>query len=281
MKGRAFWQTLAGLATGAGIATLLYGALVESKKLKLVRQNLYLKDWPKRLDGFKIAVLADLHIRDDYSQEQAQKAVALALDSEPDMIVLAGDMIGYWKPEVLPRLQEVLEPLILMQGACVAVPGNHEYWSGKPEWLIPLFETLGIKMLQNENWRHAGITWIGIDSFVAGAADPARAMGSSKGEPKIVLWHEPDAVDLLPEGAQLMIAGHSHGGQFTFPWGWTPMHTKMGSKYPAGFYGNAPTPLYVSRGVGTTGPPSRLNCDPEVSLLCLRHTPKRRLQKPN
>jgi predicted MPP superfamily phosphohydrolase len=88
-------------------------------------------------------------------------------------------------------------------------------------------------------------------------------------DPVIVLWHEPDAVDLLPSGAHLMIAGHSHGGQWRFPWGWTPMTTRNGRKYIEGFFPDAPTPLYVSRGVGTTGPPARLGALPEVSILRL------------
>ena len=87
------------------------------------------------------------------------------------------------------------------------------------------------------------------------------------GGPIIALWHEPDVVDHLPKGAALMLSGHSHGGQFTFPGGYTPMHTLNGRKYVRGFFPHAPTPLYVSRGIGTTGPPSRLNCAPEVSLL--------------
>jgi predicted MPP superfamily phosphohydrolase len=66
-----------------------------------------------------------------------------------------------------------------------------------------------------------------------------------------------------------MMSGHSHGGQFRFPGGYTPMHTDLGRAHPRGFYPDAPTPLYVSRGIGTTGPPSRFNCPPEVAILTL------------
>jgi uncharacterized protein len=66
-----------------------------------------------------------------------------------------------------------------------------------------------------------------------------------------------------------MISGHTHGGQFRAPWGWAPMKTRNGERYLEGFFPDAPTPLYVSRGIGTTGPPSRLNCPPEVSVLSL------------
>ena len=76
-------------------------------------------------------------------------------------------------------------------------------------------------------------------------------------------------VDLLPTGCILQLSGHSHGGQFTFPGGFTPMHTKLGEKYVRGFYPEASTPIYVSKGIGTTFLPSRLNCAPEVSILTL------------
>ena len=135
--------------------------------------------------------------------------------------------------------------------------------------MVELCEGLGFKVLRNTAWRHRGITFVGIDSANAYMAEPRAAMEKARklGVPMIVLWHEPDLVDILPRGAQLMVSGHSHGGQFTFPGGFTPMHTTNGRKYVRGFYPNAPTPIYVSRGVGTTGPPSRLNCPPEVSLL--------------
>lgn len=76
-------------------------------------------------------------------------------------------------------------------------------------------------------------------------------------------------VDQLPIEASLMLSGHSHGGQFISPWGWAPMKTRGGKKYVRGFYPDAPTPIYVSRGLGTTGPPSRLFCPPEVTILTL------------
>lgn len=259
---------LGAAAASAGI--LVYGALVESWNLKVERRRLRLRGWPASLDGFRIAVLADLHLRDCYSVELARRAVRLALDESPDMVVLPGDIVGYWKVQSPELVGAALEDLLLMEGNVVACPGNHEYWLGEPDLLAPILETLNIKFLRNEAWHHAGITWVGVDSANMACDDAPRAMSHAEelGEhPKVVLWHEPDVVSRLPEGAALMISGHSHGGQFRSPWGWPPMTTLNGKKYLEGFFSEAPTPLYVSRGVGTTGPPSRLFCPPEVSLL--------------
>lgn len=257
---------LTGLAASAGL--LVYGCLYAANRLVVERRTLRLKNWPKSLNGYTIAVLADLHIRDEYSIELGQRAVEMALDSNPDIVVLPGDIVAYWKPETAWQLEQVLEPLLLMRGSVIATPGNREYWEGTADLLEPILEEFQIKFLCNDLWNHQGIQWIGLDSANLGNPDPWGVMAQvDNGKPAIVLWHEPDVVERLPPGADLMIAGHSHGGQFRAPWGWAPMKTKNGVKYLDGFFLDAPTPLYVSRGIGTTGPPSRLNCPPEVSIL--------------
>ncbi len=260
-----------GLA-GASAATLAYGAAVEAKRLVLERRTLRLPLWPAHLEGFTVALVADFHLGNLASKDLAQRAIAMALDASPDMVVLAGDLVSSWHSAVIPMLGEVLEPLLLMNGRVCAVPGNHEYRGGTPEVMRSMCEALGIRLLRNEAWSAAGVTWVGVDSANAGRADPIAAMAHpnrADGEPVVAVWHEPDVVGWLPHGAALMLAGHSHGGQFTFPWGWTPMHTRNGETYVRGFYPGAATPLYVSRGVGTTLFPARLGCAPEVSLLKL------------
>lgn len=259
-----FWSVL-----GASAATLVYGALVEANRLVVERRRLSLRGWPKKLDGFRIAVLADLHLRDKYSLDLAQRAVAAALAEAPDMVVLPGDLVGYWKEESIELLGRTLEPLRLMRGACVIVPGNHEYWGGTPEPLVTLCDEFGIQLLANEVWAHKGIQWAGVDSANAGHADPFSTMAAVKPKkgPVVAIWHEPDLVDWLPNGAALQISGHSHGGQFRLPNGWAPKHTDNGRIYVDGFFPEASTPLFVSRGIGTTGPPSRLFCPPTVDIL--------------
>lgn len=261
------WK-LAGLATATGAGLLIYGAAVEAGEIVVERHTLALRGWPERLRGYKIAVLADLHIRGPHTQALGKMAVAAALDESPDFVVLPGDTVAYWAMSIPRLIGDMLEPLLLMNGSAAAVVGNHEYDCGSPSLLAPILDELNIRFLRNESWHHDGVTWVGVDSAIARRDDVVKSMHGVTG-PAVCLWHEPDMVDHLPPGCALMISGHSHGGQFRFPGGFTPMHTNLGRKYPRGYYPHAPTPLYVSRGIGTTGFPSRFLCPPEVSILTL------------
>lgn len=262
-----------GLALVAGVSAGLfgYGMLVEANRLVVVHKSIKLPRWPSRLNGFKIAVLGDFHLRDEYSSALAKRAVDAVLDEQPDMVALVGDIIDYWKPEVIPMIGDVLEDLLLLQGAVVAIPGNHEYRCGNPDLMESILNELNIKYLRNSSWDHAGIQWVGVDSANAGQSDPITAFEKiNPDEPCITLWHEPDMVEWLPARTDLMLSGHSHGGQFLTPWGKPFTGSRNGRKYLRGFYDLDPNPLYVTSGVGTTGPPSRLFCPPEVVILTLR-----------
>jgi hypothetical protein len=254
-----------------GAGALLYGALVEAHKLRLERRILRLKGWPSSLDGYRLAVLADLHVTDHASVRMAQEAVDIAVQEAPDLVVLPGDLINYWKRGVLDLLHAALAGLTEMGGRALAVPGNHDYFAGRAEWMAATLDRVGVRLLHNETARFDGVNWVGVDSEIGGRADPYGALRTCvPTDPIVVLWHEPDMVDTLPRGPELMVAGHSHGGQFLAPWGWAPATSKLGSKYRQGFFPHTPVPLYVSRGVGVTGPPARLFCPAEVSMLTLR-----------
>ena len=275
---------------GVSAGLLLYGAFVESERLVVVRRTIKLKRWPDDLKGYRVALIADFHLRDKHTVELTRRAIDAVLTERPDMIVIAGDFVGYWKPESPQLIGDALEALRDVAGKVIAAPGNHDYWAGNPSLLQPICEELGIRLLRNESHEQDDIAWIGIDSYNARKADPCKALADCLDEsdddldtqgstlppltanrqpPTICIWHEPDAVKLLPPLCDLMLSGHSHGGQFRFPGGIVPMTTKNGRRYLHGFYPDAPTPLYVTSGIGTTGPPSRFLCPPEVVLITL------------
>lgn len=254
----------------AGAGLLVYGSLVEAKRLRLERVSLHLPNWPSHLDGYRIGLMADMHLRDWETVNLTQRAVNALLREQPDMIAIAGDFVGHWKDTAEEWLQRGLSGLELFERPIFAVPGNHDYWPDDPARLLPILEEKGIRLLRNESVSQDGITWVGIDSANEGQADMLKAFSEADlNQPQVVMWHEPDMADALPAGPSLMLAGHSHGGQFTLPWGTPFMTTRNGSKYVRGFYSEPDVPVYVSRGLATTGPPSRLFCPPEVTVLTL------------
>jgi len=251
----------------------VYGAICERKNLKVRHFQLPLPGWPSTRTGYRIALLADFHVQNLDTAELASQAIHRAIAEQPDMIVLAGDFVDDWFPSLPPLLGDVLAPLHQMKGRVVAIPGNHDYFSAPPDALATICDELGILLLRNSCEVLDGICWVGVDSYQARASKPDEAMNAAQAIgadlPKVVLWHEPDAVDFLPTGANLMLSGHSHGGQFVLPGGWAPKHSTMGRKYVRGFYPHAKTPIFVTSGVGTTFLPSRFNCPPEVAILTL------------
>jgi predicted MPP superfamily phosphohydrolase len=266
-----FEKVVAG-TLGAGLGLLAYGMLFETRKLVVEEQTLRLPRWPHEMEGYRIGLLADLHLRPGkLTLSQCKRAVEAVLLGDPDAVILVGDYVGMWQDGVDDLLAEGLSELRRFRGPKIAIPGNRDYLGDTPDRLLPIFDPLGIQLLRNEAVTADEISWVGIDSANAGQDKPAEALSASDPtKPLVILWHEPDTVLRLPEGPELMLSGHSHGGQFIAPWGWAPMTSTLGKIYRKGFYLDAPVPIYVSRGLATTGPPSRLFCPPEVSLLTLR-----------
>ncbi len=261
---------MAGIA-GASAGILAYGAWT-SDRLTAERRTLHLKTWPKSHKGFRIGLVADLHLRNDGETLRLSLAACEWLkDQAPDVIVAAGDIISFWQPGVIDLVEQGLAPLMDCSSRVVVSAGNHEYAGpGTADDLAPILQQMGFDYLRNESQLIRNVNFIGIDSGNSGQALPYSTIAQADfAYPTVVLWHEPDYVKFLPDGLDLMLSGHSHGGQFVTPWGWAPMTSHGGSDYLSGFFPQAPCPLYVTRGLATTGPPSRLFCPPEVAVLTL------------
>lgn len=245
--------------------------------MQVRRVRLGLPGWPAGLKPVRVALVADFHLCDGPSMRTALRAARLVVAEDPDVVVVAGDILNYWKAGCRAEVARLFREFAPFRGRMIAVPGNHDYFGGDAEWLRPVLEEAGVVYLRNEVWSHAGVEWIGVDSAMARRADPYGALlQADPARPMVVVWHEPDAVLSLPRGIDLMLSGHSHGGQFRTPWGWAPARSKLGYRFVDGFYPRAPVPLFVTRGVGLTGPPTRLFCPPEVSILTLGPVPESR-----
>ena len=141
-------------------------------------------------------------------------------------------------------------------------------------------EIHGLPVLANKHIpfeRDGARIWIaGVKDI--GLSDPDLHLAAPQGlqtanEPVILLAHEPDYADKVVKhgGVDLMLSGHSHGGQVRLPLIGALYTPPLGRKYVEGlFHLQNDLQLYVNRGIGTVGVPFRLDCRPELTLITLR-----------
>ena len=238
-----------------------------SSWIEIVRTEIALPNWDAK--GFRLVVLSDLHVNSARQTALAVKACNIALRENGDAIAIPGDFVNFSDPTRLRNIRIALAPLRNATCPIIATMGNHDYATNRPQAVIETIAKTNVRMLRNEAFEHDGVTFGGLDDALARRHHPEflRADGLSKS--LISLLHEPDFVSEMPGHVSLQVSGHSHGGQICLPGG-TPLLSNYGAKtYYAGYYPDARVPLYVTRGVGTTGMQVRVFCRPEVTVLTL------------
>jgi len=220
-------------------------------------------------DRLRILQVSDLHVRGIGTLER--QLLEQLHQSQADLVVITGDSID--RAGSLPLLETLLgefprSPRVL------AILGNWEYRSGvSPEQFARTYARHGIELLVNQSieLEHRGrrIRVTGLDDILYGKPRAATAISDGRPTPHhLVLTHCPivrDTLGLPPEHpASLVMSGHTHGGQVA-PFGVATLLPPACGRYVAGWYRDSGgPPLYVSRGIGTSGPPIRLGATPEL-----------------
>jgi predicted MPP superfamily phosphohydrolase len=245
-------------------------------RLHLTQAALAMPGLDDRLAGLSISHWSDLHFCGRIDREYFREVVALANVSPPDILALTGDVC-----ESLRYLDWVVELLSVAQARLgkYFVLGNHDLRTRDVPRLRAALE-------------HAGFTDLGgraalVDQgrvVLAGderpwfAGEPQLPGGlPTRPQPlKVLLAHTPDRLSWArARGFDLMLAGHTHGGQIRLPWiGPVLCPSRHGTKYASGFYHLPPTLLHVSRGTGSLFP-LRLFCPPEITTLVLNRCGRR------
>lgn len=254
-----------------GFTAFGYMRFIEPYTLKEV--DVSLNGGPNDL---KIAVFSDTHFSDWYTVEEFREAVSKINEKSPDLVFFVGDLIDNYDTyagdveEISEALAEINAPL-----GKFAVYGNHDYGGGA-EWEYESIMTSGgFTVLSDEYFvlSDYNICIIGIDDILIGNGSPETAACGSEYCYNIVLCHEPDIVDeVLDYNVNLMIAGHTHGGQVRIPGITEKMLPPYGEKYIKGLYefnNSSETKLYVSAGLGMTKLPLRFMAYPDISFLTL------------
>ena len=226
---------------------------------------------PPRL---RIGFVADTHIGSVLRPPDVDRAMALLLATEPDLLLFGGDYVSESPRHIADAAAVLGNFASATRFGSLAVLGNHDYSNGAARMTAAL-EKCGIRVLHNESARvgdDTGELWIaGVDDALLGSPDSQRAFASvPSGERALALWHEPDwAEDAGRHGAFLQLSGHSHGGQVRLPIAGTVAAPAGGKRFVEGLNFARGMPIYTTRGVGVYRPPLRFRCSPEVTLVTL------------
>lgn len=245
-------------------------AIDEATSLSLERVTVNLKRLPKKLDGFKIIHLSDIHHSPFTGLEHIARTVKISNRLKPDMFVLTGDYVSH-EPEYIRPVAELMGSLQAEFGthACL---GNHDHWTD-PELVTQSFREAGINMLVNEGQRfeaRGASFWLaGVDDHMVGKTDLAAALkGSFPDEMKLLLAHNPIIFrKAVRNSVDLTLSGHTHGGQVRVR---ERQKRLLRRKLSNGLHQRYDSQIYITRGIGTVVLPVRYQCPPEITLLELR-----------
>ena len=246
----------AGSIAAAGLGLGAYARFVEPNRIEFTQQRVP-SGWPN------FAQMSDLHLR---GLSGMHEVIAAELQQRAcSFIVITGDSID--RPKDLPLLNDFLSMLPAIPK--IAILGNWEHWGHIDQReLARIYERWNGRLLVNDSLHHQGISFVGMDDLVGGKPDLARALSTSAtSSTRVLLAHCPAYRDQLPprERFDLILSGHTHGGQVRLL-NYAPFTPNGSGRYVKGWY-RTPSPMYVSRGVGTSIMPIRFNCRPEVAIF--------------
>ena len=251
------------------------GAHNDVYDIEVTRHEVFIDDLPASFDGYRVAFLTDTHVASFMRRGLYREVVAQTMRFEPDLILLGGDFVT-WERHI-PLMAEVLLSGLEARDGVYAVLGNHDYWANG-DGVIAAMTARGVRFIINRSVAlrrgNDAISLIGIDEIYRGEPDVDTAF--ARVDPRVPclgLSHHPDVIDLLDgRRVDLLVCGHTHGGQIRVPFfGSIVVPSKHEARYASGFHREERVLMYVSRGIGAI-PPLRILCKPEVATFVLRRT---------
>lgn len=231
------------------------------------------------VDEVKVIQFSDVHLGKYYSIDQLDRLVEKINTLQPDVIVFTGDLIDTaYNYEEIEAVAPSLKRLQAKLGK-VAIRGNHDYGGGAHRYYQDIMQEAGFVVLENQSYileteSKKRLCISGIDDVLLGEPKVKETFDQCKeAEFHLALLHEADyAKELIDYSVDLILAGHSHGGQIDIPFIGPIVTTSLGETYVEGFYTltlDNPNGLYVNTGIGTTKIPIRINNLPEITVFYL------------
>ncbi|MFJ9158426.1 metallophosphoesterase [Streptomyces griseoviridis] len=262
-------RVVAGAAGAVAVGTVGYGTYGVLRGPRIKRVTVPLAKLPRAAHGYRIAVVSDIHLGPVLGRGFTQGIVDTINAAQPDLVAVVGDLVDGSVRDLGPAAA----PLAGLDAPSYFVTGNHEYFSGAAQWVEEV-RRLGLVPLENARTELPWFDLAGVNDIAGesegqgpdfakalGDRDPARAC--------VLLAHQPVQIhQAVDHGVDLQLSGHTHGGQL-----W-PGNLIAAAANPtvAGLDRYGDTQLYVSRGAGAWGPPTRVGAPSDITMIQLAST---------
>ena len=265
---------------GAGIGA------IQKDNYQIIEKDITIKNLPAELRGINIILFSDIHSGPYMNEDMMREYTNVINGMNPDLILIPGDMTNSQKTEVIPFTKAFRD--LKSKYGIYGTLGNHDYFNDANYIADAIINESPVRMLRNnsatveikgkfinilgiEDTRDSGVN---NNALLVKYADEAlnTLNINHTANPNILLCHKPYVFDdLSQKGFDLILSGHTHGGQIVFAKfaGVNLSIAATVNKYIDGLYRSGDSQMYVSRGIGTVGLPIRLNCPPEITKITL------------
>lgn len=279
-KKRILWLSALGVVLLALVIWLIWGNTTLEQTVYTVKSQRL----PEPFSGYRIAQVSDLHNRE--MGEGSEKLLAILEEADPDMIALTGDLVDSRNTDFETALAFAEKAMEI--APCYYVPGNHESRIAAYPFLEEELKELGVIVLEEAMLLERGgetIRLLGVDdpSFQENyqpemdkqiMESALQKYDNDSDTFTVLLSHRPELFSVYAEHKMdLVLSGHAHGGQFRLPLIGGVFVPNQGffPEYDAGLFTSGNTHMIVSRGIGDSIIPIRINNRPElvvVDLIC-------------
>ncbi|MFE9096160.1 metallophosphoesterase [Streptomyces sp. NPDC007264] len=259
-------RVVGGAVAAAALGTVGYGTYGVLRGPTVKRVTVALNRLPRSAHGYRIAVVSDIHLGPVLGRSFAQRVVDTINSTQPDLIAVVGDLVDGSVKNLGPAAAP-LSQLRARHGSYF-VTGNHEYFSGADQWVEEV-RRLGLHPLENARTELPAFDLAGVNDLAGEregeGPDFAKALaGRDPSRAVVLLAHQPVQIhEAVRHHVDLQLSGHTHGGQL-----W-PGNFVAAAANPtlAGLDRYGDTQLYVSRGAGAWGPPTRVGAPSDITVI--------------
>ncbi|MFG3658238.1 metallophosphoesterase [Streptomyces sp. NPDC047706] len=259
-------RVVAGAAAAVAAGTVGTGTYGVLNGPGVKRVTVPLAKLPRAAHGFRIAVVSDVHLGPVLGRGFAQKVVDTINGTQPDLIAVVGDLVDGSVQDLGPAAAPLAQ--LRARHGTYFVTGNHEYFSGAGQW-VEQVRRLGMRPLENARTELPWFDLAGVNDVAGESEGQGPDFTSALGDRDttracVLLAHQPVQIhEAVEHHVDLQLSGHTHGGQL-WPGG---LVAAAANPTLAGLERYGDTQLYVSRGAGAWGPPTRVGAPSDITVI--------------